>query len=169
MGTHVHNYVSPRLRPLNEEENRIRDISHALAKGEDWAIQIAAKEMAGFVPPNSVLVPVPSSKGTTTPNLKLCQAICNLAGCEILDSLTSVPRESQKERRKRGLPGHAEDQIETQMIKPCDTDKHIVLIDNVRTSGATINSVLRVLPCASYLVYAQAQELNWYELSKINN
>ena len=169
MNVHIHNYVSPRQRPLTQEEAYIRDVAHALAKGEDWAIEVAAKEMSEFVPSNSILVPIPSSQGNTSNNLKLAQAISNISNCEVLDSITSLPRDSQKSRRHVGIPGHSEKEIETQLTKPCDTNKNFILIDNVRTTGATINSALRVLPCASYLVYAQAQEvLNWYDQSKVS-
>ena len=165
----IHQYYSPRQKQLNPQEEHIRNIAQGLAKGDIQAIQEAAKDMAKYVPSNTVLVPIPSSQGNTSNNLKLAQEIAKITNCKVMDILTSQPRDSQKSRRRQGIPGHKTEDIKTDLTNMCDTN-NIILIDNVRTTGATIDSAKQKLPCASYLVYAQAEEiLNWYDKAKSEN
>lgn len=156
---HVHTYVSPLQRPLTAEENVIRETNLAILNGEEWALQAAAHDMAAFVTDEVVLVPIPSSKGKTDINLKLAQAISDVAHCEVMDILVSNARESQRLRRKSGKRGLGKEDIQTMLKHPYTGTKHVVLIDNVRATGATIDSALAVLSAASYLVYAQAEEI----------
>lgn len=124
--------------------------------------------MASHVSAHAVLVPIPSSKGYATDNLKLVQAIAKITGCEVLDVLVSNPREKQHLRRRDGFKGHALEDIQTKLKHPVTTIKEIVLIDNVRISGNTINSAMEVLPEASYLVYAQGREILPKKILKIS-
>jgi len=163
----VHNYYSPRQKNLTPQEEHIRNIAIGLSKGDPQAINEAAQDMAKLVPLNSTLVPIPNSQGDTSSNLKLAQEIAKLTNSKVIDVLASNPRDSQKERRRQGIPGLQTEDIQTTLKNTCETD-NVILIDNVRTTGATINSAMKLLPCATYLVYAQAEEiLNWYEKSKI--
>lgn len=167
MKNYIHKYFSPRQKTLTPQEEHIRNIAIGLSKGDLMAISEAAKDMANEIPPNSTLVPIPSSQGNTQSNLKLAQEIAKLTQSKVIDILSSNPRDSQKERRRQGIPGHKTEDIQTSLTNICDSN-NIILIDNVRTTGATINSAIQQLPCANYLVYAQAEEiLNWYEKSKL--
>jgi len=165
---YLHKYISPLQKPLTKEENIIRETSISLSKDEDWAVKIVSKEMASFVSKNSVLVPIPSSKGIAINNLKLVKAISAITHCEINDILISNPRESQKLRRRSGVKGYKVEDIKTSLKHPLPYNKEIIMIDNIRVTGATIDSAFKVLPNASYLVYAQGDEILWPKKEKAN-
>jgi hypothetical protein len=145
------------------QEATARKLSEGLQRGDPAAIKQAAKEMAEFVPAGATLVPVPDSRGDTSANRLLAEAIAKLTKAGTADVLMSSPREAQEARRLSGRPGFRPTEIETNITDVGQTqlegDSKVVLIDSVRTTGSTIESARQILPDSKYLTYAQDEEM----------
>jgi len=155
-------YVSPRARPITPDESETRRIAYALKRGAE--IGIAAREMAGLLPPDLpmlTLVPVPASTGSIEANLILAQAIAAEYGLQarVVPALRrSVPVESSCDRRRRGLPGltaadHKFVRIGGWFALP------VFLVDNVATTGATLAAAHDALGFGTGLVFADASPI----------
>jgi hypothetical protein len=162
----VHRYWSPRQKTLTADEVRVRDIAYRLADGDPAAARLAAKDMAPLVRPGDILVPVPSSRGQTAANRALAEAIQEQAqksGVEVqvADLLVGIGYESQRERAVRGARRASADEIVQSLFlrdQAVDTPGELVLVDNVRTTGATIEAARMALPRpARSLVWAKAE------------
>lgn len=138
-------YVSPRTRPLTQDEMETRALSYLLKEPTcpQAGVEIAAYEMAAQIAGPCVLVPVPSSAGDTSANLRLCKAIAqHIAGALVADILgRSQPVESSCNRHRAGRPPltieqHFMIRKNTKLI-PANA---IWFIDNVTTSGRTLEA-----------------------------
>lgn len=138
-------YVSPRTRPLNQDEMQVRALSYLL-KSKDCppeGILMAADEMAAQIVGPCVLIPVPSRTGDTDANLRLCKVIAaHITGARVADILgRSRPVESACDRHRAGLPPLT-------MADHCIIRKNgrmvpaqaIWFVDNVTTSGSTMEA-----------------------------
>ncbi len=155
-------YVSPRERNLMPAEAEVRDTAYGLKTAEPLAVERAASRMAERVARGSVLIPVPNSQGDTSANRALARAIALRAGAVVEDVLRrEAPVESSRERRTRGVPGL---QVEQHRITATRVPRgNLVLVDNVITTGNTMESARRALGTrAAGLAYAKAREvLGW--------
>lgn len=153
-------YVSPRRRPLNEEEQETRRIAYALKNPEAHReMKIAAQEMAALLPPNLpglTLVPLPASSGCKKANLALSRAISAAYGkqARVVEAIERiVPVESSCLRRRRGLPGlraadHQFKRVLGWLTMP------VYLVDNVSATGATIEAATWAIGGGCGLVWA---------------
>ncbi len=158
-------------RPNTVEELQVRSIAKALKVEDVVAIETAAVKMAECIenPLEVVLVPVPSSKGTTKSNLLLAEAIARHAkGVTTLDVLTRrSPLESSYALRHKNMHGNsAEVQRGSLMFKPGTSsadfgERKVYLVDNVVCSGATAEGIRRFIGLNTlwHLVYARADPL----------
>jgi hypothetical protein len=154
-------YVSPRRRPLNQEEQEVRAIAYAIKNAEATdAIVLAAAEIALLLPPNLpslTLVPLPASCGCKKANLALSRAISDAYGkaARVVDALErTVPVESSCLRRRRGLPGLRA--IDHQFVRIRGwLDLPVFLVDNVAATGSTIAAARRAIGCGTGLVWAE--------------
>ena len=155
-------YVSPRSRPITPDESETRRIAYSLKRGEE--IVIAAREMAGLLPPNLptlTLIPVPASTGSIEANLLLALAIAAEYGpqARVVPALRrSVPVESSCARRRRGLPGltaadHKFVRVGGWFALP------VFLVDNVATTGATLAAARHALGFGTGLIFADASPI----------
>ena len=153
-------YVSPRSRPLSEEEQETRRIAYALKNPDAHRdMAIAARKMAALLPPclpALTLVPLPASSGCKKANLALSRAISAAYGkqARVVEAIERVvPVESSCLRRRRGLPGlRAEDH---QFVRIAGwIDLPVYLVDNVVTTGATIEAAERAIGAGAGLVWA---------------
>lgn len=154
-------YVSPRERKLTTDEAARRDIAIKLRDADPAAVEQAAKAMAPLVGADAVLVPVPDSQGSTGANRALASAIAALTGDSTVSDVLgrAAPVESSAERRRRGLRGLSE--TEHGIVAKGDIPAgRLVLIDNVRTTGATTRAAQAALGRpADVVTYAQAREV----------
>lgn len=138
-------YVSPRTRPLNQDEMQTRVLSYLLKETTcpQAGVDIAAYEMAAQIAGPCVLVPVPNHTGDTSANLRLCKAIAaHIAGALVADILgRSRPVESSCNRHKAGRPPLtiAEHKIvrKSGRLIPANA---IWYVDNTTTSGSTMEA-----------------------------
>lgn len=134
-------YKSPRLGALTPEQSAIRDVAYGLKTADPVAIKTAARSMAkGF--PGGVIVPVPSSSGSTEINRIFADALSQETGAEVADILTRMaPVESSRARALAGLSRLTPEQHQIAMkegaILPIED---ILLLDNVAALGGTIRA-----------------------------
>ena len=156
----VNQYVSPRTRELTKSEAKIRKVAYALKNAETWAVKFASEDMAKYVTRDSVLVPIPSSKGITSDNLILANAIAKLSGSSVADILTrSEAVESSSQRRRMGLRGINPDHHNMVATETLENATDVVFIDNVTTTGSTGIASIVALGKGRVLAYAKADEV----------
>lgn len=151
-------YVSPRTRPLNAEEQETRRTAYALKEIDRAAIHKAAAEMARLISGPCWLVPIPTSKGSLAPNLALALEIAEQCpGARVAPHLhRRAPVESSCERHRRAagaIPVEAHGFIRR---GPPLTARPLYFVDNVTTSGNTLEAARRAFGYGEGLVYADA-------------
>lgn len=162
--TEPRTYVPSSDPASKEPENaRVRDIAEKLKTNPpDPVVQEAANEMAGRVPDGAVLVPLPSHTGGAEANARLAREIQKrVRGSMVLPVLERTrPVASSTLSRRAGQPGV---DVETHVASMRATgaipsDRPVVLVDNVETTGATGEAARRILqrPDAKTVAYAKA-------------
>jgi hypothetical protein len=151
----AHVYQSPRWKDLTVEEENVRDIAYSIKNHKSDKIKEAAIDMSRYVDGNSILIPIPNSRGDTASNRLLANAIEDVTTSTVLDILgTSGNRESNLVRGKEGKPRLSPKEMGL-YIKGHPTSSKIYFIDNVATSGATIQAARNLLGAGVGLVYAK--------------
>jgi predicted amidophosphoribosyltransferase len=107
-----------------------------------------------------ILIPVPDCCGFTGRNLRLAQAIAVYAECkaQVMDILTRCrATESQCDRHCKGEAALSPEELNI-TVRPHKlfTLKQVYFVDNVTTSGATIQACRDALGFGTGLVYAEA-------------
>jgi hypothetical protein len=123
-------------------------------------VEACAEEMACLIRGEKcILIPVPDSRGDTRQNLWLAHRIAHHADeAEVQDSLTrSEPTESQCARHRKGKAPLRPEELKI-TVKPHKMFKllKVYFVDNVTTSGATIQACHNALGFGTGLVYAEA-------------
>ena len=156
-------FVQTGRRPRNTEEQSTY-LRAYLLKSEacpDEIVEACASDMAIMISGDTcILIPVPDCKGGTGPNLRLALRIAEHTGgkAQVMDILTrSRPTESQCRRHRRGEAALTPEQLKI-VVKPHKpfTLTKIYFVDNVITSGATIQACHDALGFGTGLVYAEA-------------
>ena len=127
-----------------DRASRIPTLAHKVKSRDPKAIDEVAKLIAPIIPKNAVLVPAPSHNGRATDMLDLAKAIAKRTGSEVADVLTSEPRDSQYETKKRGGLIASQDMGIT-MTGTLPEGKIPVVIDNVVGSGNTAEACVRAI------------------------
>lgn len=150
-----------RVRNTGEQSAYLRSY---LLKSNACPIEIVescASDMAILISGDTcILIPVPDCKGGTGSNLRLALSIAEhtRGKAQVMDILTrSESTESQCQRHRRGeaalTPGELK--IVVKPHKPFILRK-VYFVDNVITSGATIQACRDALGFGTGLVYAEA-------------
>jgi len=154
-------YVSPRTRALTPDEAETRRIAYAIKSLDcpTGMLETAAKEIAAMLWQPCNLIPVPSHTGDTRANLRLCKLIAaKTQGAQVRDILhRTAPVESQCQRHRaaRGpMPPSAHNiaRKEGSWIDALPT----YIVDNVTTSGNTMQACYEALHFGTGLVFADA-------------
>ena len=143
---------------MNAEERETRRIAYDLKDAIPDAIHAAAPEMARLIDGPCWLVPVPTSKGSISPNLALALTIAKLVpGARVAPHLyRRAPVESSCSRHRRAagpIPVEAHGFIRR---GPPLTVRPLYFVDNVTTSGNTLEAARRAFGFGEGLVYADA-------------
>lgn len=151
-------YVSPRTRALTSTEVFVRAVSLRLKEADENAIAMAASEMAAKISGPCLLVPVPASSCSLRQNYALAVAIAAFVpGAKVVCAVArQYPTKSSFASRQQGLTGL--DVWEHPIIRTVELDSTLTVyfVDNVFTSGATIEACRRALGVGIGLVYADA-------------
>jgi hypothetical protein len=157
-------FVPNHTRPRTREEETVHLKSYLLKSPAcpREIIEACAEEMASLIAgEDCILIPVPDSKGDTSQNLWLAHRIAKndrTGEAQVMDILTrSEATESQcKRHRQRKAPLTPEElKITVKPHKPFILRK-VYFVDNVTTSGATVQACHDALGFGSGLVYAEA-------------
>lgn len=130
----------------------LRDLAYALKQTGSARIEEAADTLVAKLPrtvrgPGIVLVPVPSSKGDTTANRRLAEAVAARIGATVVDALHGPERQSSRDRKKAGLPGLRAQQMPMTLRaqRQVDLAGSVYLVDNVLDTGETLRAAERAL------------------------
>ena len=151
-------YVSPRTRPLTAEEQEVRRIAYALKVAEPAAVEVAARELARLIDGPCWLVPVPTSRGSIAPNLALALEVAkHVPGARVAPHLyRRAPVESSCSRHRRAAGPIPVDAHGFTRRGPPLTARPLYFVDNVTTSGNTLEAARRAFGFGEGLVYADA-------------
>jgi hypothetical protein len=164
-------YVSPRSRPLTEDEKVIRQVAYDLKIPTPAAIAIAAPAMAALLGREPCwLIPIPSSTGGTEANMALCRAMKRvIPGARIVVGIRRVhPVESSCARRRRGWLGLSADQHA--FVRCCGPLLRLPVwfVDNVVTTGATLRAAHLAFGTGDGIVFADASSYALIRLGRID-
>ena len=157
-------FVQHGTRPRNHEEQTAYLRAYLLKSPAcpREIVEACAEEMASLIAgEDCVLIPVPDSKGDTRQNLWLANRIAKndrTGEAQVINILTrSEPTESQCRRhRQRKAPLTPEQlKITVRPHKPFAL-KRIYFVDNVTTSGGTLQACHNAIGFGTGLVYAEA-------------
>lgn len=159
-------YVSPRSRALTPDEQETRRLSYSL---KDWTTEhftadayTAAFEMAKLITAPAILVPVPSSNGSTAANRKLAEAVVYyMPAARIMDILTRtepVPSSCVRHRAKQGPLSVEAHHITRKPGKwiPMHEGERLFFVDNTTTSGNTLRACYAAIGAGEALVFSDA-------------
>ena len=156
----AHKYQTPRNGPLTIAQAEVRRIAYAIkdATCSSADLDTAGREMAALISGPCWLVPIPNSRGSTDANTRLAHAIANhCPGAQIARALKRTqPIASQCERHKHALGPIPPDQHHIARIHKTLTLRQTYLVDNVTTSGNTMQAARDALGFGAGLVYADA-------------
>jgi len=111
-------------------------VAHRIKRGDDNAIDYAARHMAGLVPKNAVIVPIPGHLGYADHTKKLAIALSRYTGQPVADVLQGIPRETNYRAKLNGTP-----QTESQMgmFRTMNLPSNLVpvFVDNVIDTGTS--------------------------------
>ena len=130
----------------------LRSLAHRVKDGDAEAIAEAGRRLAVIMPPDAVLVPMPSHTGEPTTMRLLADAIAaNANGAKVVDALRSNAHESNYAQKKRG-----EEPAEIEMRKVADIPENaeVYIVDNVIDTGATYFAAMKAIPNAHILALA---------------
>lgn len=119
-------------------------IAHGIKEGDIGAIKYAAQKMADLIPPNSVLIPMPSHKGYATDTLLLAKEIQKITKTPIADILKGKSRMSLYSAKKMGVPIDST-YLGFKKVGDIPSGYNPVLIDNVVDTGLTAKSALETI------------------------
>jgi hypothetical protein len=153
-------YISPRTRALTAEEAETRRLSYAIKDRRSSTADFATAglEMARLISGPCWLVPIPSRSGDTVANGILCMQIASfLQGARMAKAIVRTsPIESQCARHRSAMGA----------IRPADHHfkrsakfleaMPVFLVDNVTTSGNTLQAAHDALGFGTGLVFADA-------------
>ena len=164
-------YVSPRSRPLTEDEKAVRQVAYDLKIPTPAAIEVAAPLMAALLNREPCwLIPIPSSSGSTEANMALCRAIkCHIPEARIIIGIGRIhPVESSCARRRRGWLGLS---VKQHSFKRCCGPLlrlPVWFVDNVTTTGNTIKGAHLAFGTGGGIVYADASSYTLLRASRID-
>ncbi len=164
-------YVSPRSRPLTENEKFVRQVAYDLKIPTPTAIAVAAPLMAALLDREPCwLIPIPSATGSPEANMALCRAMkLIIPGARIVVGIRRAhPVESSCARRRRGLLGLSADQHAFERCCGPLLRLPVWFVDNVTTTGNTIKAAHLAFGTGGGIVYADASSYTLLRASRID-
>ena len=161
-------YPTPRNGPLSLEQAETRRLAYAIKTIASPCADFdtAAREMAALIlatPPGVWLVPIPDSTGNTDANARLASMIArhvmaSAAGtAQVVKAIHRTrPVQSQCARHKLALGPIPPDQHHFARTRKALTLRQTYFVDNVTTSGNTLEAARIALGFGAGLVFADA-------------
>ena len=153
----AHPYKSPRHSELTPDEHNIRNTAYAIKKAGSPELVSAATDMAKYVNPQTILVPMPSSKGDVSANKELADAIAKISGASVVDAIgIKAPRVSNRDLELSGRTRLTAKKMGFVLRQSLDS-RNVMFVDNVAASGATIQAAQNLINGGDGLVYAKVE------------
>lgn len=121
----------------------VKHLAHDVKAGDLDAIDRAALLMSKYVPPRSVLIPIPQHSGKAEYTLKLANRIAQLSKATVIDVLSMTKHDTTLYMQKQhganisnmnlGFSVHYDPSIAQQL----KSARNVILIDNAIDSGLT--------------------------------
>lgn len=131
---------------------RIRYLCHSVKEGNIVAIDEASLILAKYVPPGSILIPIPSHDGVATYTLTLARFIAKRSKSKVMDILSSPPRERMYNAKMKNndvnninLNFSGADDKDGSIAKMLTRARNVILIDNVVASGITYEQAQKAI------------------------
>ncbi len=159
-------YATPRNGPLTLEQTETRRLAYSIKSTASPSIDFdtAAREMAALITGPCWLVPIPDSTGNTDANTRLAHHIANHVnanaagiGAQVVKAIyRTQPVQSQCARHKLALGPIAPEQHHLARNRKVLTLRQTYFVDNVTTSGHTLEAARLALGFGAGLVFADA-------------
>ena len=159
-------YATPRNGPLTLEQTETRRLAYSIKSTASPSIDFdtAAREMAALITGPCWLVPIPDSNGNTDANTRLAHHIANHVnanaagiGAQVVKAIfRTQPVQSQCARHKLALGPIAPEQHHLARNRKVLTLRQTYFVDNVTTSGHTLEAARLALGFGAGLVFADA-------------
>jgi hypothetical protein len=159
-------YPTPRNGPLSIEQTETRRLAYAIKSIASTLADFdtAAREMAALITSPCWLVPIPDSTGNTDANARLAHHIAryvNMASAAGTAQLAKAiyrtrPVQSQCDRHKHALGSIRPEQHHFARTRKVLTLRQTYFVDNVTTSGNTLEAARLALGFGAGLVFADA-------------
>lgn len=138
----------------------IRETARDIKSPESIKVNEAARMMASDlkkygISDSAILVPIPSSDGTTSVNMRLAEAIAAITGNSVLDALSSEKRDPLYGIKKSGKDIR-DVNLKIKLKEPLPEKIDCVLIDNIVSTGTTFRQSEKLIPGARILSYAKS-------------
>ena len=153
-------YHSPRDGQLSAEQAETRRLAYSIKSIASPSVNFdaAAREMAALITGPCWLVPIPDSAGNTDVNARLASMIAmHCPGAQVARAIyRTQPVQSQCTRHRLALGPIVPDQHH--MARTCKviTLRQTYFVDNVTTSGNTLEAARMALGFGAGLVFADA-------------
>ena len=157
-------YHTPRNGPLTLEQAETRRLAYAIKSTASSSADFdtAAREMAALISGPCWLVPIPDSSGNTDANTRLASSIAgyvaSAAGtAQVVKAIQRTqPVQSQCARHKLALGPIPPEQHHFARTRKMLTLRQTWFVDNVTTSGHTLEAARNALGFGAGLVFADA-------------
>jgi hypothetical protein len=153
-------YPTPRNGPLSLDETETRRLAYAIKNLASPLsdFDTAAREMAALITGPCWLVPIPDSTGNTDANARLAHHIAShVPGAQIAKAIyRTQPVQSQCARHKLALGAITPEQHHLARTRKTLTLRQTYFVDNVTTSGHTLEAARLALGFGAGLVFADA-------------
>lgn len=145
----------------------LRSLAMQIKSQDADAIEEAARQIVRALPltlrgPRVVLVPVPSSKGDTTANLRLAQALARRLSARVADVLQGVARQSNVSRKRSGQTSLRAQQMPMSASGlSWEPSSQVFFVDNVFDTGETMRAARRALGRPAGAMVLAVTEAPW--------
>lgn len=120
------------------KDPKVKRVVFALKRGSRTAAKLIAKHMEPYVPKDSIIIPIPNSRAR---GFNQCVAIAKYLPYPYQQVIHRLSTEQQKSLNRAS---RLENKLWTSI--PNDLkDRHLVVIDDVTTTGTTLRQAKRVL------------------------
>lgn len=138
----------------------VRGIAHRLKKGDNVAMETAAKDMVKTIPDNAILIPMPSSPGHATYTKTLSDEIAKLnPSLEVHDVMKGAKRDKLFDIKKTGNYEQDKDYFGFRLTGEIPSDRPVFFVDNILATGQTYVHAKDLIPDAKIAVYAVNEDL----------
>ena len=153
-------YPSQRNGQLSLEQTETRRLAYAIktTASPSADFNTAAREMAALISGPCWLIPIPDSTGNTDANTRLASFIAShCPGAQVVKAIVRTqPIQSQCTRHKLALGPIPPEQHHFARTRKTLTLRQTYFVDNVTTSGNTLEAARAALGFGAGLVFADA-------------